>query len=73
MYRFRLNSPCLGVVPMPDGKRTAVVLPAGREITTADPAIHDPVGNRLSLVQTHGSEQHLWMFLIDLLVRGERI
>ena len=73
LYRFRLNSPCLGVVPMPDGKPSVVVVPAGREIATADPAFKDPYKNRLSLVRIQWSEQPLWIFLIDLLVRADRM
>ncbi|HUB81003.1 MAG TPA: hypothetical protein VMB03_19495 [Bryobacteraceae bacterium] len=74
LYRFCLKQSSVCVARDPDGKATAVVVPTGAEVTTADLALIDSSPDRLNLmIQIQWRDRTLSMFLTDLLARGERV
>jgi len=74
LYRFCLKQSSVCVFRDSNGKSTAIVVPTGAEVTTADPAVMDCSANELNLmVQIQWNDQTLSMFLTDLLARGELV
>jgi hypothetical protein len=74
MERFRLRSATTAVCHQNDEtKGTAVVMPAGSEVVSADPIDAHAAFDHAQFVTVKWAEKTVQMFLLDLLERGERV
>jgi hypothetical protein len=73
MYRFRLKSSTLGVDYSDGLKGHAVMIPAGSEIVSYDPAESPAEFHRSSVIGVEWNGNTVSVFRLDLLERGERV
>jgi hypothetical protein len=74
MHRFRLKSATV-VVHHQDGgpKGIAVVIPAGSEVSSADPIDTRTRFDHSALIEVRWAGRTVRMFRLDLVERGERV
>jgi hypothetical protein len=71
--RFILREATIATGFDESGKRVALTIPAGTEITTVDIVPHDPTKDLAEQINVVWDGHSLSMFLTDLQHRGERV